>query len=122
TGAPGGGGGSFLSARKLEDSRRGTAPPCDTLVPPGPHAPAYDIPNNPRSLLGMGSTGGGGGGGSDRFVAHDFKPVSMAPGETDGSMFGSGGGDGGGGGGGRGDMPRAKRARVMKREADGIHL
>ena len=110
----GGAGENYLSARKLEESRRlQQAPPCDSLVPPVSHATAYNVvPANPRSLLHAGPLGGG----SDRYGVHDFKSLSMASGDPEGVVFGRAST------GGRGDMPRAKRARVMKREMESMHL
>ncbi|CAN0308844.1 unnamed protein product, partial [Hapterophycus canaliculatus] len=123
-GGGGGGAGTFLTSRKLEETRRGTAPSCDTLVPPPSHAPTYDVVSlNSRSLLGIGggSSGGGGGSASDRFMTHDFKSLTMAStGDPDGFMFGGGGGNNGVDP--SCDMSRIKRARVMKREDDGMHL
>eukprot|EP00903_Cladosiphon_okamuranus_P006469 g6329.t1 len=114
----GGAADNYLSACKLEESCRRIqqqAPPCDSLIPPTTHASAYNVvPSNPRSLLHAGPLGGG----SDRDGAHEFKTLSMASGDPEGVVFGRVGG----GGGGRGDMPRAKRARVMKREIDSMRL
>ena len=101
-----GGGGGYLANRKMEEMHRGNAPPCDTLVPPGPHAPAYNVvPVNPRSMLHSTSLGGG----SDRFAPPDFKSLSMSGNSfgADGMAFAS-------------REARAKRARVTKRE--GGHL
>lgn len=113
-GGGGGAGENYLTARKLEESRRGQAPPCDSLVPPATYAPAYNVvPVNPRSLLHAAPLGVGC---SDRYGGHEFKSLSMASGDPEGVVFGRTGG------GGRGDMPRAKRARVMKREMESMHL
>ena len=100
-----GGGGGYLASRKMEEMNRGSAPPCDTLVPPGPHAPAYNVvPVNPRSMLHAPL-----GGSSDRFASPDFKSLSMSGNSfsADGMSFPS-------------REARAKRARMTKRE--GGHL
>lgn len=105
-GLGGGNNGGYLSNRKTDDMRRGGgAPSCDTLVPPGPHAPSYNVvPANPKGMMHVTSPLGG----SDRFVPHEFKSLSVSV---------------GGGGGVADDMgafgsheTRAKRSRMSRRE------
>lgn len=95
----------YLASRKIDDLRRGGAPPCDTFVPAGPHAPAYNVvPANPGMLHGTNPLGG-----PERFAPHESKSFSVAEdgGGADGVDFGA-------------RHARAKRARLIKQE--GVHL
>lgn len=106
-GGVGGGGSGYLSNRKVDDARRGGAPICDTLIPVGPHAPAYHaatVSVVPRGMLQHTL------GGPERFTPPElFQP---SPGDAGGSSMGKPGAF-------DARKSRAKRARVSKADANG---